>query len=115
MKNITKMAKALKYMRETLGEKTVPMYWIEFLLLVSESGDKGVTTHEISKYVDMTQGIASRAVKKMSTYYDPATKEMCGMDLLKSGQDDPLFRQRQVVYLTEKGKQVIAQVNKILS
>jgi len=114
MREIAKLAKAFKFLCDVTGKKDIPMYWGTFLLIVAEAGELGITTKEVSEAIDMTQGIASRTVKLMSKFYNPATKEVDGLDLLVALNNDMHYRQRQRVYLTDHGKQVVEQLKKIL-
>ena len=104
--NLDKLCLALNSIRTSINIKAIPLYWVEFLLIVAKSGDKGITTMEVCKELGMTQGIASRLVKMMSLHLDSKTKEIKGNDLLQTEQDLE-FPHRQRVLLSAKGKQII--------
>ena len=115
MPAITKFAEALKYLRTYLDKKTVPMYWIEFLLVVAAAGDQGTTTVEAAKEVNMQQAIASRTVGILSESWNKETRRMEGYQLIMPLQNDPHYKQRQRLYLTKKGKALVADLEKILT
>lgn len=111
---LNKIIDVLRFVRETIGKKDMPLYWLELFLKVAEHGEFGVTTKEIAEELGMTQGIASRTVKLMSRYVNPKTKQCEGFDLLVSVKNDMIHRHRQRLYLSEHGKQVVEQIWKIL-
>ena len=100
----TNLREAINAIRTAFGDdkKDMPLSWAELLLLVAERGDEGITTKEIYETLNMSQGIASRTVKLMSTYYDKQTEQVDGYDLLSIHQD-MVYRHRQRVRLTPKG------------
>lgn len=112
--NLTKMSEALHSIRNDIGKKEMPIYWLEFILLVYKSGEDGITTIEASNSLGMTQGIASRMVKLMSKYHNPKTKESDGLDILET-KPDLKFRHRQRVVLTEKGKEILKRAESYIS
>ena len=114
MKSVSRLIKALKFMCETLGKKDVPLYWVVLILLVHEAGDLGTTTKEASEAINMPQGIASRTVKLLSRYVNPVTNQLDGFDILVALQNDLHHRHRQRIYLTDHGKQVVAELLRIM-
>ena len=112
--HIDNLTKALEYLKDTIGKKDMPLYWVELLLRVAASGDKGVTTKEVAEVVGMTQGIASRTVKLLPHYYNTVTEQWEGHNILHALQNDPIHRHRQRIYLTEHGKYIIDGLVRIL-
>lgn len=111
---LNKIIDVLEFVRETLGKKDLPIDWLEFFLKVAEHGDLGVATREVAASLGMSQGNASRTVKMMSRYINKKTKECDGLDLIVAVHNDMVFRQRQRVYLSNHGKQVVEQIWKLL-
>lgn len=114
MQSVNKLIKALKFMCETLGKKDVPLYWVVLILLVYEAGEMGTTTKEASEAINMTQGIASRTVKLLSRYVNPVTNQLDGFGILVALQNDLHHRHRQRIYLTDHGKQIVAEMLRIM-
>lgn len=112
--SVEKLRHAIHHIQSEIGKKELPAYWIEFLLLVAEKGDEGITTKEAAEILDMTQGIASRTVKLMTKHYNPATKEVEGFDVLTTTQDME-YRHRMRVYLTEKGKKIVEEAVRFMT
>ena len=93
------------------------MYWVEFFINVGESGEKGILTKELSEEMGITQGIASRMVKLLSTFKEvnPETgiSEVKGQGLFMTYPDDE-YRHRQRVRLSSKGKDIFIKVLRML-
>jgi DNA-binding MarR family transcriptional regulator len=111
---LNKIIDVLVFIREVVGKKDMPLYWVEFFLKVAEHGEIGVTTREVAAELGMTQGIASRTVKLMSRHLNPKTKTIEGFDLLVAVNNDMVHRHRQRVYLSDHGKKIIEQIWKRL-
>lgn len=111
--SLDKLQQAICHIRTEIDKKDMPAYWIEFLLIVADAGDDGITTVEAAKLINMTQGIASRTVKLLSSYYDETNKVLTGPQILKT-KTDLQHRHRQRVLLSEKGKQMMEEVKRIM-
>jgi len=114
MKSVSKLVNALKFMCEVLGKKEVPLYWVILILLVYNAGERGTTTKEASEAINMTQGIASRTVKILSRYVNPVSNQLAGFDILVALRNDLHHRHRQRIYLTDHGKQVVAELLRVM-
>lgn len=110
----TVLATTLKTLRSEIDKKDIPLIWVEFFLLVAATKDKGIRTQEVQKELGMTQGIASRMVKLMSTYMDPVSRTMQGYNVFTTLPDHE-YRHQQRVYLSSKGKAIAAKVESIMS
>ena len=119
---INKLRQAIHHIQSEIGKKEMPAYWIEFLLLVAEAGDEGITTKKTVETLGMSQGIASRIVKLMSDCYfekdfkaqydksneDTPLVRFEGYGLLKT-ESDLVHRHRQRLFLSEKGKRIVEE------
>lgn len=114
MQALYMFGKALRLLRDEIGKKDMPVYWLEFFLMVAEAGETGATTKEIADQIEMGQGIASRMVKLLSRYYDHETGMMAGADLF-SIVPDHIHRHRQRVFLSEHGKAVAKKIEEYLA
>lgn len=112
--SVHNLVRALNFLCDAIGKKDIPLYWVTLILLVYEAGEKGITTKEASESINMTQGIASRTVKLLSRYLNANTKQLDGFDILVALQNDLENRQRQRIYLSEHGKQIVKEMLKIL-
>lgn len=111
---VSQLMKIMKVLRQEIGHsKDIPQYWAEFFLAVGESGNRGILTKELSEELDITQGIASRLVKLMSTYKDKDTGKIEGRGLFTTFPDDE-YRHRQRVVLSGKGKEVMIKIERML-
>lgn len=108
------LATILNILRTEIGDKKdMPVYWLEFFLLVSQAGPRGVTTKEVAEEIGMGQPIASRMVKLLSRYPDPVTKKMEGADIYVTFLDHE-YRHRTRVALSAKGQRIAAHIKKYL-
>ena len=114
MSSLKKLIKAAQFLGDAFGKNEAPLNWVIFLLTVAETGDKGITAPELAIEVGVSQGIISRTTKLMTSSYNPAAKQIIGLDLLKTEQDF-YYRNRQRVYLSEHGKAVVARLKEIMT
>ncbi len=112
--NAGDLANVLKVLRTEIGKKGTPGIWLEFYLIVADSGDKGVRSQKVQKELGMTQGVASRMTKLMSRYPDPKNHgRMIGQDIFISHQDD-YHRAQQRVFLSAKGRSIYEKLKSYL-
>lgn len=114
MTSVIKMLKALQLIQEAADKRDIPVNWIELLLRVADAGERGITAKELEPKIGVVQGIISRAVKNLSTYYDEKKGSTVGAELLFV-TPDPVHRHRHAIILTAKGKALIEEINKVLS
>lgn len=114
MQNAMKMVKAVSILQKAISKRDVPVTWIHLLILVADAGEKGITAVELTKEIGIVQGIVSRTVKVLSTYYNPTTKQMEGAALLFV-TPDPIYRHRYSIILTTQGKKVMKKFEEALT
>lgn len=116
---LTKLATAVRMLREELdtkepklpGQKTLPAYFLDFFMLTAAAGEKGITTIELSEQTGLSQSLASRTVKMLSTYkIDDVTR---GPGLVVKGYDEE-FQHRQRIFLSPKGRKLAAKLKKLM-
>ena len=114
MTHATKMIKAIKLIQDAIGKRDVPLNWIELLLRVADAGDTGITAKELEPKIGIAQGVISRTVGILSRQWDEKKGSMGGAELLFS-TPDPMNRHRHAIILTAKGKELLAEISKVLS
>jgi DNA-binding MarR family transcriptional regulator len=90
---------------------------LDLLLLVAERHGNGISHTEISKVMGMPQGTVSRNVQKLSlkkVRRSDGEIEPYGYGLVEN-RIDPFESRQYLVFLTEKGKNLIARLEKILA
>jgi hypothetical protein len=103
-----KLANKIRFLYQMFGNKAVPAYWIHLLLIVDDSGLKGITTNQVARLIMMENSTASRVIKLMSKYINPVTNKIEGYDLLVQSRDI-VHRQRQRIFLSKKGEKLFAE------
>ena len=110
-----KLLKAVKYFREVLNNAQPPLQHLEMFLTVAE--EDGLTQIQLQDRLDSLQGTTSRNVAKLSVRLvadpnNPGRKVLSGPDLLETR---PAREAKQTgVYLSKHGKEVLAEIQKIL-
>ena len=111
--NIKQFYKGLRCISGVV-HKDIAMPQLTILLLVAEN--EGISSPEISEWLDMPQGTVSRNVIKLSHKLVQNAKgewRQVGYDLVETRPDIHETR-RHSVYLTKKGKQVIKALKKAI-
>lgn len=108
MADIHQLRRCMCLLRTAVSKKPVPAYWLEFFLLVAETGEEGITTLDAGESIGMTPGIASRTVKLLSKYTDE-TGKLVGPDLFVIVPDH-IHRQRMRIFLSKNGKKLAAKL-----
>lgn len=109
MTTIGRYTKATECLSETLGLHAT-LYTISVLLRVCS--DEGVTMKDIETDLQLYSATLSNIVKKMSRYR--TSKGIEGLDLIQTVQDLE-NRRRFGVYLTDKGRVLRDELEKILT
>lgn len=111
---IEKLAKAMEVFSHIYAE--LPLQQISLFLEIAKQ--EGVTMPELTKILDMPQGTLSRNVKALGVYLkdspdSPGTKVKLGHDLVET-RPDLYNRKSLAVYLTQRGKEVVQQLDEII-
>jgi len=113
MNSAAKMQKALNLFQQYTGKRDVPVTWITLLLVIAEAGEAGAGSDELLKRVGVAQGIISRTVRLLSTYYDKSLGSMAGCELV-TVTPDPRNRRQFTNILTPRGRELMAALEKVL-
>lgn len=105
---IDRLFEAVELLRRSV-KKDMPSQHISLLLTVSQH--PGITMPELCRALDMPQGTLSRNVKLLGRYlaHENGVAKVEGLGLLYAEQDTA-NRHARAVYLTEKGRQVVAEL-----
>jgi DNA-binding MarR family transcriptional regulator len=115
MREITQLTRAMEILRKKVYAE-LPIQQIVLLLQVAEN--EGITMPELAAKCDMPQGTTSRNLRMLSSFVDKGSTrgkaaELKGHGLLKT--EPSLYNRRSLaVFLTKKGKSVVAQLGKTL-
>ena len=111
--SIQNFAKAIDLFQKQI-KRDLPLTWIELLLKVAEAGDRGAHSPDLAREIGVAQGVVSRIVKLLSKYYDEGEGKLVGPELLLL-TPDPVHRHRLAILLTTKGKELIKQLEEVLT
>jgi DNA-binding MarR family transcriptional regulator len=108
MTEIYRLFDAMEMLRKHV-KKDMPSQHISLLLKVSQHS--GASMPELCDLLEMPQGTLSRNVKSLSSYVDRSGRiaQVRGLGLLYTEQDTN-NRHARAVYLTEKGRSVVAEL-----
>lgn len=112
MSTINGFLEGLSFIRSNI-HSDMALQQLHLYLVVAKK--EGVTMPELEKLLDMPQGTVSRNIKKLSKYVERYKgKDMLqGYDLVYTSPD--IYDRRiNAVYLTEKGRKVLADLEKVL-
>lgn len=84
----------------------------QMMIFLAVCNNEGITTLELSDYLDMPQGSLSRNLKKLGIYKN-SKGEKAGFDLVQA-RPDYENRRTLAVYLTDRGRRLKAELKKIL-
>ena len=114
MEGINRLERAMQYLRREVNEE-VPAQQV--LLLITVSKNEGITQHALGDHLGMLGGSVSRNVKSLSQFAVRSPQgnlELKGAGLLDTRPDQE-YRLRMAVFLTPKGKEVVAELNRIIT
>ena len=110
-----KLLKVVKYFKGVLNNTQPPLQHLEMFLVVA--AEDGLTQIQLQDRLNAPQGTTSRNVTKLSVRLaadpgNPGRKVLAGPDLLETR---PAREAKQTgVFLSKHGKEVLAEINKIL-
>ena len=109
------LLKAVKYFKSMIQHDQPALQHLEMFLTVAE--EDGLTQIQLQDRLDSPQGTTSRNVAKLAVRpvadpSNPGRKVLSGPDLLETR---PAREAKQIgVYLSKHGKEVLAEIQKIL-
>ena len=112
--NLSNFAKVVRFLRNELS-KELPTQQLDLFLTIAEQ--EGVTTNELMAQLDMPQGTVSRNIKALGRYVvdgDGGDKVVAGYDLIRI-EPDIYNRKTNAYYLTKKGQELVAIIERLLA
>lgn len=104
-----RLYEAVNYVRLQVNRDFAMSQFAMFLLVAVR---EGITMAEVAEFLQLSQGAVSRNLRQLSKYKDERGN-IQGYNLIYS-QSDLTDRRRFALYLTPKGRQLIADLEYIL-
>jgi len=105
-----KLFDALDYLRSFDAEMPIQTIMTLLLIYKHQDDERGISIKDIADQLNISGAAASRNVSKLTK---AGVKSMGGLNLVTT-KEDPMYRVRKTIRLTQKGESVMRKIQEML-